>query len=262
MRLAWLTDIHLNFVKLEDRRRFYSTIRDAQPDAILLGGDIAEAPTLVEHLHDLDRALDKPIYFVLGNHDFYRSSLADVHARIRDIRAPNLIWLTDSGIQLIGGETALVGDDGWADGRIGNYLHSRIFLNDYLLIHEFANLSTPARLRLLNQLGDASAGRLGPKLREACAQRKRIILLTHVPPFREACWHEGQTSDEEWLPHFTCKAMGDVILEVMDQHPECELLVLCGHTHGGGIAQMRPNVVVKTGGAEYGRPAIQEILEA
>ena len=262
MRLAWLTDIHLNFVKLEDRRRFYSAIRDAQPDAVLLGGDVAEAPTLVEQLCDIERALDRPVYFVLGNHDFYRSSLENVHARIRLLMPPNLIWLTDSGVQLLSDETALVGDDGWADGRIGSYLDSGVFLNDYLLIHEFAGLSTPERLRLLNQLGDAAAARLGPKLREACAQRKHIILLTHVPPFREACWHEGRRSDADWLPHFSSKAAGDAILEVMDQHPECELLVLCGHTHGEGFAQMRRNVFVKTGGAVYGMPIVQEIINA
>ena len=261
MRLAWLTDIHLNFVKLEDRRRFYSTIRDAQPDAILLGGDIAEAPTLVEHLRDFDRAFDMPVYFVLGNHDFYRSSFENVCARIRLLMPLTLIWLTDSGVQLLSDETALIGDDGWADGRFGDHFGSDVFLNDYLLINEFVGLDKQQRLRLLNELADAAAARLSAKLREACALRKRIILLTHVPPFRESCWHEGRTSDENWLPHFASKTMGDAILDVMDGHPECQLEVLCGHTHSGGFARIRPNVTVRTGGAEYGRPAIQAILE-
>jgi Icc-related predicted phosphoesterase len=113
----------------------------------------------------------------------------------------------------------------------------------------------------MNRLGDAAAARLSGKLREACGLRKRVILLTHVPPFREACWYEGKVSDDDWVPHFASKASGDAIVQVMDEHSECELLVLCGHTHGAGVVSIRPNVLVKTGGAEYGRPVIQEMFE-
>ena len=80
-------------------------------------------------------------------------------------------------------------------------------------------------------------------------------MLTHVPPFREACWHRGQISDDDWLPHFACRAVGEVLVEAMAAHPECEMTVLCGHTHSPGEAQVLPNLRVLTGGAEYGRPA-------
>lgn len=262
MRLAWLTDVHLNFVKDESRQAFYLSISEVRPDAVLIGGDISEAPDVVERLHEIERAVRKPIYFVLGNHDFYRSSMEKVQARIRKLATPpNLIWLTEGGVQLLNESTALIGDDSWADGRLGNYLGSQIFLNDYLLIEDFAGLDKAARLRLLNQLGDAAAMRVRTKLNEACAQRGRIVLLTHVPPFRESAWHEGRASDEDWLPHFASKAVGEVIVEVMDRHPNCNLEVLCGHTHGAGIAQIRPNVIVKTGGAVYRHPVVQGVLE-
>jgi Icc protein len=261
MQLAWLTDVHLNFVGLGDRKRLYSSIREARPDGVLLGGDIGEAPDLLEFLHEIERSVGMPIYFVLGNHDFYRSTIADVNARVRAIKRPNLIWLTDSRVQLLSDQTALIGDDGWADGRLGNYSNSRVFLNDYLLIGEFLGLDASSRLALLNRLADAAAARLAGKLREACGLRKRVILLTHVPPFREACWYEGRLSDDDWVPHFASKAAGDVIVEIMDERPDCELLVLCGHTHGAGEVRMRPNVRVKTGGAEYRHPVIQEVFE-
>lgn len=262
MRLAWITDIHLNFVKLEDRNRFYATIRAASPDAVLIGGDIAEAPTFQGYLREMQRAFQTPVYFVLGNHDFYRSSIPDVTASLRGLDIPKATWLTHSDVQLVTDKTALIGDDGWADGRFGNHTYSPIYLNDYELINEFVGLDKSGRLRLLNALGDAAAKRLKAKLEEACVLRKRILMLTHVPPFREACWHEGHISDDNWLPHFACKAMGEAMLEVMDEQPECELTVLCGHTHGQGIAHPRPNVVVHSAGAVYGRPALQQILEA
>ena len=72
------------------------------------------------------------------------------------------------------------------------------------------------------------------------------MLLTHVPPVREACWHEGQLSDDQWAPHFTCLAVGEAILDVMAGHPDKRLTVLCGHTHGQGETQPLPNVQILT----------------
>ena len=94
-----------------------------------------------------------------------------------------------------------------------------------------------------------------------CAQRSKINLLTHVPPFRQACWHEGRISDDQWAPHFTCHAVGQAILEFMADHPDKRLTVLCGHTHGHGETQPLSNLKVITGGAEYGRPEIARVLE-
>jgi len=260
MRLAWLTDIHLNFVPFDERQRLYSSIA---ADGVLISGDIAEAPGVGEMLLEMKRMLDVPIYFVLGNHDFYRSSFADVHARMRALTAnlTNLIWLTDSAPQLLSDNTAAIGEDGWADGRLGDYANSRVMLNDYFLITDFIGLSPSARLTLMNRLADEAAAKVSKKLREACSLRRRVILVTHVPPFRESCWYEGKPSNDEWLPHFASKAMGDAIVDVMDGHPANELLVLCGHTHGAGIVQIRPNLMVKTGGAVYRRPEIQEVFD-
>ena len=38
------------------------------------------------------------------------------------------------------------------------------------------------------------------------------------------------------------------------------MTVLCGHTHSPGEAQVLPNLLVLTGGAEYGRPEVQRVL--
>jgi hypothetical protein len=39
------------------------------------------------------------------------------------------------------------------------------------------------------------------------------------------------------------------------------LLVVCGHTHGGGEIQVSENIRVLTGEAEYGKPRVNGILE-
>ncbi len=36
---------------------------------------------------------------------------------------------------------------------------------------------------------------------------------------------------------------------------------MCGHTHGEGEAQILPNLKVLTGGATYGEPTLQRVLE-
>jgi hypothetical protein len=88
-----------------------------------------------------------------------------------------------------------------------------------------------------------------------------VILATHIPPFKEATWNEGQLSDADFLPFFACKAVGDVLVEIMHIYPHRQLTVLCGHTHGRGQAQILDNLLVLTGGAEYGKPEVQQVFE-
>ena len=46
MRLAWLTDIHLNFLDDEHRQQFLESLAD-QADAFAITGDIGENPGIV-----------------------------------------------------------------------------------------------------------------------------------------------------------------------------------------------------------------------
>lgn len=263
-RLVWVTDIHLNFLKGRQIQEFCRTVKEQQPDALLVGGDIAEAPTIEAYLTILENELTCPVYFVLGNHDFYRGSIAGVRAEMGALtrKSRRLAWLPAVGIVPVTETVALIGHDGWADGRLGDYDRSTVLLNDYVLIEELAGLSKARRHRELIELGADAAKYVSKVLAEGLDRFQEIFLLTHVPPFKEACWHEGRISDDNWLPHFTCCAVGEVLVELMTAHPQQRLTVLCGHTHGAGTAQILPNLVVKTGGATYGRPELQELLEA
>ncbi|MGP0065579.1 MAG: metallophosphoesterase family protein [Isosphaeraceae bacterium] len=258
MRLAWLTDLHLNFVEPDCVDGLCRRIRDEGADAVLISGDIAEAPGIEPYLEYLDRQIDRPIFFVLGNHDFYRGGIEQVRSRVAALcaRSPRLRWLNGAGVVGLTAESGLIGHDGWADGRLGDYAGSDVFLNDYLLIEELAHINPAARLERLHALGDAAAEHFRRVLPEALARFRNVIAVTHVPPFREACWHRGRISGDDWLPHFACKAVGDAMVDVMSAHPDRELLVLCGHTHSAGEARILPNLRVRTGGAEYGRPEI------
>ena len=111
----------------------------------------------------------------------------------------------------------------------------------------------------LNWLGDECAMVLEPQLHEAAALFPEVLVLTHVPPFPEAAWHEGRPSGDDFLPFFSCKAVGDLLLGAAAAHPRVEFTVYCGHTHGGGVTQPAENLTVHTGAAEYGKPTHQVI---
>jgi Icc protein len=120
------------------------------------------------------------------------------------------------------------------------------------------------RLMLQKQLmrfGDKAALHLHTVLPDALAAFQHIILLTHVPPFLESAWRLGKPSSPDFLPFFSCIAVGDVLVEFLEDHPDKQMTVLCGHTHGSGIAQILPNLVVDTGSARYGYPRIQKTFE-
>ena len=85
MRFAWLTDIHLNFLLTQQTLSFLRFVRSAEPDAVLISGDIAEAHNLCHYLELIDDELAVPVYFVLGNHDYYRGSIADVRGSVASL---------------------------------------------------------------------------------------------------------------------------------------------------------------------------------
>ncbi|MCD4686721.1 MAG: metallophosphoesterase [Anaerolineae bacterium] len=264
MRIAWSTDLHLNFLGQPQILNFLAEVSLQKPDVWLISGDIGDAPRLLAYLRLFDMILRFPVYFVLGNHDFYHGSLGAIREVVSVYcgESRRLRYLPETGIVALSAETAVVGVDGWGDGRIGDYQNSWVMLNDFLLIHELTGLSEAARLAHLNALGDVEAARLRDLLPQALATHRRVIVVTHVPPFKETCWHEGQLSDDNFLPFFTCQAVGDVLLEVMaDQPADRECLVLCGHSHGAGEVQVRENLRVLTGGAEYEQPTVQRVFE-
>ncbi|MGE3819666.1 MAG: metallophosphoesterase, partial [Isosphaeraceae bacterium] len=233
MKLAWLTDIHLNFVTSEVIESLCRDVVATRAEAVLLGGDIAEAPDVTSHLETLAARIQRPIYFVLGNHDFYRGGIESVRESIQALvrRHRGLFWLPDRGVVPLTERTALVGHDGWADGRIGDYERSPLILNDYRLIKEFKDLEETPRRDKLEALGDEAADHLRAVLPLALERFQHVLVLTHVPPFREACAHPGRFSWDDWLPHFTCKAMGDALLEAADAFSERHVTVYCGHVH-------------------------------
>ena len=263
MRVFWLTDIHLNFVAAANRDRVLNDLATAKPDVLLISGDIGEATSVRGYLRRIDELIGVPTYFVLGNHDFYSGSITQVRSEVGKLclELPRLVYLTDESVVPLTPGVALIGHDGWADARVGDYERSLVMMNDYRLIAELAGYSKQDRRIKLQELGDAAAAHIRRWLPRALASYPEVVLVTHVPPLREACWYNGQISDDQWAPHFVCQAVGEAILEIMPQHPRRKLTVLCGHTHSRGECQPLANVQILTGAAVYGQPGVERVFE-
>ena len=263
MRIAWLTDIHLNFLIPREIDLFISKVKKTNPDVVIITGDIGESHDFGEYLTKMARDLATPILFTLGNHDFWGSSFRKVKERARQLIAEedNLTWLSVSEPVQLSESIALVGHDSWADGRFGDYDGSDVELSDFYAIEDLMFLDKKDRLEVVQAAADEAVRHLSEVLPRALDVADHVIVATHVPPFREACWYQGKVSDDDYLPHFSCKAVGDVILDAMTGRNEKKLTVLCGHTHGSGEAQISDNILALTGKAKYGRPEIQQVFE-
>lgn len=261
-RIAWLTDIHLDCAPPRLRDALADDVTRLEPDYVLVSGDIGTAPSLEQYLSDLSWRVRRPIFFVLGNHDFYYGTFRQVHSVTErlSISSQGLVWLTAYGVMELSKDTALVGHDSWADGRSGSGARSQVELNDYHLIGDFTGISPRERFRRMNALGDEAARWLRMSLQIALRRYRHILLLTHVPPFPEVCRYRGAPMDEEWLPHFSCQTVGAMLVEMMRTYPSCDLTVLCGHTHNVSQADILPNLHVNVGGARYGHPQVQALL--
>lgn len=260
MRLAWTTDLHLNFVTEEEVRTLGSSL--AGCDAVAVGGDTGEARDVFDHLQALAETSGRPVYFVLGNHDFYRGSIAEVREAATRITRSDLPihWLPAAGVVPLAEDTALVGHDCWGDGRAGDLATSDVLLNDFLLIRDLVAHPSEWGERLA-ALGDEAARTLSPSVEQAVHEFQRVHVLTHAPPFAEGARWEGRITTPDWLPFMVCQAVGDMLREVFEDAPGCRGTVLSGHTHQPARARILPNLEIRTGAAEYAQPRVQQIFE-
>ncbi len=263
-RLAWVTDPHLNHVPLQAWEQWINVVLLLRADGVVITGDVSESDDVVFQLIRLASELAMPVYFVLGNHDFYQGSIPDTRRRVIEAARDEsrLNYLTDCRPIHLDDGVYLIGEDGWGDATVGDYENSLVRLNDFALIQDFS-CSDPARWKeMLIGEGQASAQRVAEKIEQVPADARQLLIATHVPPFRESCWYQGKTTDDHWAPFFVCGSIGRVLDRASQDRPQCMFTVLCGHTHNEGIARMRDNLIVYTGAAEYGVPEVEGMIES
>lgn len=276
-KLLHTTDIHLNFVHIEKLRSFCVKIAAEKPDAIVITGDISEAPQLFSDLTILRTEIKKsyptPIFFVCGNHDYYYGSIVTMRKQLTEQltyseedkknHAPYVAWLGSSGIIPLTKTVCLIGHDGWYDAEYASFFKSNVQLWDYSIITEL-NLSWISKNDLviqLKKLASEAAQYIEYNLEKAFDQFNHVFVATHVPPFKENAVYNGKVSDNNWLPHFSSKIMGDMLLKMANKYQNKQITVLCGHSHGFADNILLPNLRCITGEAKYKHPKINNVFE-
>jgi predicted phosphohydrolase len=265
MKLIWCSDIHLNFLEFPARQEFYAKLKESEGETIVISGDIAESHNVVSLLTELKQHSGKKVYFVLGNHDFYGSNIASVKRSVLGLGHLESEWVVQ-----LDASTALVGVDGWGDCRFGDYENSRLTMSDWIYIED---LKGPYYSRTytdkdilkikLQQLADLDAAKLKRRVLRALKQPgiKRVIIVTHVPPFKEACLYAGQKSTLGGLPFFASKILGTSLLPIIEANKQVDFLWLSGHTHSSVTVHKRENLVVRVANSQYYFPQIAEVIE-
>ena len=266
MRITWANDIHLDSASEQAFLDWCEAVRASQGDVLVICGDIETGPTVAARLARIRREARVPVYFVLGNHDFYHSSVGEVRFQVQGAcaRTQGLVHLNRAGVVSLSERVALIGHDGWTDARSGDLLNSGVKINDDNLIADFAKLP-PFLLRgARSRLADESADYLTARLREAFKSHEEVLVATHVPPSASTAWHKGERSNSDWLPHMVNTVLGErlaqTLFESQDRGEQKKVTVLCGHTHGACDVELAPGLRVLAGEAVYGAPRIQETM--
>jgi len=272
--LVWATDVHLDWTKENPGKlkEFAKSIRDLKPDLLLLTGDIDFGKSyngslgVLGAVKKIQELVKCPVFFVLGNHDFWYDSFENVRKRVRSLtlEKENIFYLSRSKPVELNTTTALLGIDGWFDGRAGNLLKTNTYTNDFKFINDLDDdmrINTQEMKNKLTNLPKPGVKYVEKTLPKLFEVYDKVILGTHMPPFSKACYNykkPGKLSDEHNLPFEANVSLGEKLLEIMKKFPHKELLVLCGHTHHHCDYSPLKNLRVLVGGATYGTPQPQK----
>lgn len=267
-RFAWATDVHLDFVSDDSAVAFGRSLIAADPEGIIITGDISTADKLVRHLSLLESVVKRPIYFVLGNHDYYGSSTTKVRETMKELSniSQYIRYLPLSAYTTLSPGACIIGHDGWYDAGNGNWKTSTFAMSDWTYIQDFAIVSESGRnltkiVEVSQKLAHEGVMHVHNAIKGATRYYKSIVVATHVPPFAESHIHEGKVGDADAQPWFTSRMMGDMLLKASTAFPDTMFTVLAGHTHGEFSGQITKNLYVHVGGADYARPKLQKIIE-
>jgi predicted phosphohydrolase len=250
LKFLWYTDTHLDKLAPWTLISFIRNIVKIKPAGVFLTGDISTGPLLSTHLKLMAHFIPCPIYFVLGNHDYHLTSFEKQHDKIRSLcqKYPNLIWVTDTDLVPLNEEVALIGVEGWYDAQLGNPKYIQ-FTPDWLLIEDFKPLtSLDDKLKKFRKLSHQSCKLLEHKLEQALEQDyKKIYILTHFPPWKEATRDEGTLLEPLYLPYNVNLALGQTIENVMAARKKRSVDVYCGHTHHAEHIHVSRNIRCQVG---------------
>ena len=276
MKIAWATDIHLDSVgdvqeKLEELRQ-----ASLFSERVIISGDITVAPLLVDHLQRLDNTFEKPVYFVLGNHDYYFSDIMTTRRSVAGMcrSMAYMRYLATTPYVKLTPDVALLGHDGWYDAMNGDPRNEDVVMNDWLKIRDFSTairssfsgkvLDKNVIISIARAICKASVAHIVDGIKAAIRDKnKHVIVVTHVPPFKESYnsdKHRGLNVSSA-LPWYTSKMMGDALFAAAKAYPQIKFTILSGHAHSHYDEYLLNNLNVRVGKSMYGSPQLAGFID-
>lgn len=265
-KYAWCTDIHLDHVSEESVISFAKYVASCDCDGLFVTGDISTSHNIIYELRLLEREFQRPIYYVLGNHDYWGSSVTHVRTSLDEAFKSSLYlkYLTSLKYLSLSTKTAVVGHDGWYDAVNGNWKASRFEMLDWSYISDFTQIrGNKAKIvERCQKLASESVSHIRLGIEAAIQDGyKNIVVLTHVPPWAQSHIHEGKIGSDSAQPWFTSWVLGDFLENIAIAHNDCTFTVFAGHTHGKFKGKIRDNLMCYVGYSRYGSPELQDIIE-
>jgi len=267
-KFAWVTDCHLDHIDGDPNAliRFAESLVVHNPTGILITGDVSIAKKLVYHLSAVERIVQRPIYFVLGNHDYWGADTTQVRKAMHELTnvSPFLRYMPTMLYQAATAATAVVGHDCWYDALWGDWQNSGFTMNDWTSMGDFVqvNRNKATIVATAKKLAFDGVTHIHNGIKSAVRYHRNVLVLTHVPPFPQChIGPDGQPGSQQAMPWYVSKMLGDMLMDASKSFPAVTFTVLSGHTHGKSTFQAAKNLIVHTGAADYGHPALQGLIE-
>ncbi len=238
MRVQILSDLHLEMgsgTPAEVAAENHLALAVSGADVVVLAGDIAAGAEAIPWA--AAEWPDRPVLYVLGNHEFYGRDVASVIADCREAaaRTDNVHFLEHDGITIDG--VRFLGTTFWTDFNLfGNVRAGEkaagSLMTDFRVIHDpETGILTPERTRQWHQ--ESLAWLKG----ELAACSGPAVVITHHAPHRRSD-HFGTTASAGFVSH-----LPDLLYDYAPR------LWIHGHTHGRDNYCVGPTRVVSN---QYG----------
>ena len=224
MKLHILSDLHLEFGAFD--------IPKTDADVIILAGDIHVGVRAIEWIKS---QTDKPVIYVLGNHEYYRHVYPDLQEKIREACAGSNIHFLENDTVMING-VRFLGCSLWTDYKLFDTQKSSMYEAE-LCMNDFRSIKAHVgkqwrRLRPADYLESFQKSKkwLARQLQE---QSIPTVVVTHHAPSNQSNASEYKLS--ELAPAFSSK-----LDEFIEEHKPS--LWIHGHMHNNSdymIAETR-----------------------
>lgn len=168
-------------------------------------------------------------FYVPGNHEYYSKSdtISEIKSKMKnyfhDNKLNNIVFL-DNNTYEIDANTFIIGSTFWTKSPYPIDYKDKYLLNDYNLIHqEKKQLITPQNINDFSKNDCRFINEQTDKLKD-----KKIIMLTHFPPYRSGTSHTKYSSQPDFIKNYF--TWSDDTLLTFNKYNNI-LCWISGHTH-------------------------------